>query len=517
MLTNPKVANLARYEERREPPANIEAEQALLGAILVNNDAYHRVSNFLEARHFIEDLHQRIYEVAGSLINAGQVATPKTLKTFLGDQELGGITVSKYLARLAAEATTVINAESYARIVRDLFLRRRMIDEIAEIVRGAYDAPVDSPAAVQLCAAEQRLSALARLASADEAPLIKSSAEFRTGFTPPDYLINGILQRRFCYSLTAPTGTGKTNILLLIAACIALGRSFAGRYAERGRVLFFAGENPDDVRMRWIALAEHMGFDPDAIEVYFIPGTFKIADLKRRIRREAERIGGFALVGIDTSAAYFPGSDENNNVEMGAHVREMRELTTLPGGPCVLIACHPVKNATTDNLMPRGGGAFVAEVDGNLVCVKNGDSVSLHWQVKFRGPDFEPIPFENRTVTAAALKDSKSNPIPTVVARLLSDDEQQQKGAGARADEDMVLAVLDEHEEISIAGICNQFGWLTSKGKPLKSKAQRALESLKGAKLVALERGHYALTTKGRAAAKKVKAKYNLAALIPGS
>jgi replicative DNA helicase len=102
-------------------PHNIEAEQALLGAILVNNDAFYRVSDFLKPEHFFEPLHRKIFEVAGQLIRAGKIATPVTLKTFLpADQDLGGITVAQYLARLAAEATTIINAEDYGRTIYDL-------------------------------------------------------------------------------------------------------------------------------------------------------------------------------------------------------------------------------------------------------------------------------------------------------------------------------------------------------------------------------------------------------------
>ena len=118
---NALIARIDAAEPQyRASPSNIDAEQALLGAILVNNDAYYRVSDFLEAGHFFEDLHRRIYEVATSLIKAGKVATPITMKTFLGDQDLGGVTVSQYLARLAAEATTVINAEDYGRTIYDL-------------------------------------------------------------------------------------------------------------------------------------------------------------------------------------------------------------------------------------------------------------------------------------------------------------------------------------------------------------------------------------------------------------
>ena len=100
---NALVAQLDQNEaEYRVAPHNLDAEQALLGAIIVNNEAYYRVSDFLEPEHFYEDLHRRIFEVTSSLIKAGKVATPITLKTFLGDQDLGGITVSQYLARLAA-------------------------------------------------------------------------------------------------------------------------------------------------------------------------------------------------------------------------------------------------------------------------------------------------------------------------------------------------------------------------------------------------------------------------------
>ena len=92
---NALIARLQGTEPAyRIAPNNIEVEQALLGAILINNDAYYRVSDFLLAEHFFEPLHQRVYEVATTLIKSGKVATPKTLKTFLGDDDLGGTTTS---------------------------------------------------------------------------------------------------------------------------------------------------------------------------------------------------------------------------------------------------------------------------------------------------------------------------------------------------------------------------------------------------------------------------------------
>ena len=208
-------------------------------------------------------------------------------------------------------------------------------------------------------------------------PLILSSAKFVEGFVPPDYVIFGLLQRRFLYSLTGKTGAGKTAILLLIAAHVAEARKIIDRDVEQGRVLYLAGENADDVRMRWIALAQQMGFDLDTIDVHFIPGVFKISEMRDRIRAEIKQIGPVSLIIVDTAAAYFEGDDENYNTQFGDHARRtLRPLTTMPGEPCVIVACHPVKNASDDNLIPRGGGAFLNEMDGNLTAAKTCQALS---------------------------------------------------------------------------------------------------------------------------------------------
>src|SRR5215213_10247658 len=119
----------------RAAPHNIEAEQALLGAVLVNNEAFYRVSDFLEPIHFFEPVHRRIYQVAGELIRANKIANPVTLKTFLpADLAIGDINLAQYLARLAAEATTIINAEDYGHTIYDLAIRRALIGIGEEMV-----------------------------------------------------------------------------------------------------------------------------------------------------------------------------------------------------------------------------------------------------------------------------------------------------------------------------------------------------------------------------------------------
>src|SRR3954469_11604015 len=146
----------------RLAPHNIEAEQALLGALLVNNEAFYRVSDFLLPEHFYEPIHQRIYDLAGSLVRAGKVASPITLKTFLpSDLDIAGLNASQYLARVAAEGTTVINAEDYGRTIYDLATRRALIIIGEEMVNVAYDAPIDFAPAAQIEDAERRLYEIA--------------------------------------------------------------------------------------------------------------------------------------------------------------------------------------------------------------------------------------------------------------------------------------------------------------------------------------------------------------------
>jgi hypothetical protein len=153
-----------------------------------------------------------------------------------------------------------------------------------------------------------------------EQRVIQSSAEFIRSYIPPDYLIEGLLQRQFFYSLTGKTGAGKTAIALLFAALVALGRDMDGRQFERGRVLYLAGENPVDVQQRWIAMSQQMDFDGYAIDVHFIPGVFKVSKMESRIAEEVKRLD-VSLVVIDTTAAYFEGDDENSNVQAGEYAR----------------------------------------------------------------------------------------------------------------------------------------------------------------------------------------------------
>jgi len=140
----------AAFAQAPDPiPASIESEQALLGAILINNEAWGCVADFLLPEHFAEELHRRIYDVASQMIRSGKIATPITMRHYLGEHAIGETTIPKYLASLAAEATTVINAPDYARTIIDLAVRRRIVAAARQLEAAAIGAMVSvSPAEI---------------------------------------------------------------------------------------------------------------------------------------------------------------------------------------------------------------------------------------------------------------------------------------------------------------------------------------------------------------------------------
>ncbi len=172
-----KATNIARLRDGvegatpRVPPHNYEAEQALLGACLANNEVYNRVAEFLGPAHFADALHGRIFEAIGKLVLRGQIANPVTLKNlFDQDGALTDIGGAQYLVDLAGAVVTVINAEDYGRAIHDLHLRRQLITIGQDIVNDAYVFDSDANATTQIEQSEMRLFTLAENGQAEGGP-----------------------------------------------------------------------------------------------------------------------------------------------------------------------------------------------------------------------------------------------------------------------------------------------------------------------------------------------------------
>jgi replicative DNA helicase len=366
-----KLAPDASPQAYRSAPHNIEAEQSLLGAILVNNDAFYRVSDFLESKHFYEPIHQTIYDTSASLIRMGKIATPVTLKTFLpAETDIGGMTVGQYLARLAAEATTIINAQDYGRTIYDLSLRRDLIGIGEDMVNVAYDAPVDFLPRAQIEDAERRLYELAesgrydggfqKFSQALTVAVDMAAKAFQrdgklsgiaTGLRDLDTKMGG-LQPSDLIIVAGRPGMGKTSLATNIAYNIA--RAYRGelqadgttKAVNGGAVGFFSCEMSGE-QLATRILAERTGIPSSSIrrggiseldfekiressiELQSLPfyvdetGGLSISQLTARARR-LKRQKGLDLIVIDY-IQLLSGSAKRGNEN---RVQEITEITT---------------------------------------------------------------------------------------------------------------------------------------------------------------------------------------------
>ena len=407
---------------------------------------------------------------------------------------------------LADRARIFINAcNEVAGFVADGLDRALAADELAEL---AFACGLDDTDAVQATIAEAFKNIPTGKSNGHDTKrriAIMRKDNFTGRFRPLSYLVEGMLQRGFIYALTGATSHAKSAIALALAELVASpdrNAMFGKHRVEKGRVLYFVGENPDDIRMRVIG-ADSLRTDahPELDELYFIVGQVEIEKNFNEIRDGVAALGGVDLVIVDTSAAYFLGDEELSNTQMGGHARMLRKLTELPGNPCGLVLCHPVKHAQDwTQLLPRGGGAFLAEMDGNLTAWKHDEVlVDLNY-TKMRGPGFEPMTLKLEVIHTTRLTDDKGRVLPTVRAVAVSASEEDQQQRRTLNDEDRVLVQMMYAPNQSLADIARSLGWLNNTDEPLRARVQRAMSRLEKEKplLVRKVRGQWELTDKGK-------------------
>lgn len=340
---------------------------------------------------------------------------------------------------------------------------------------------------------------------------ILTGEAFVARHVPPVWLIDGIVQRSRLYACTSLTGHGKTAVWLFNACMIHAGRSVGRLDAFRGNVLILSGENPADLEARMLGMAKAYNLSFDRLP-YVLPGSFPMTDDEADALKA--EIGGLgvpmALIIGDTAASFFPGEDENDNVQAGQYARILRTFTDCPGNPAVVVLSHPVKNASRNLLLPRGGGAFLNELDGNLVLWSEvmGEITELHWQGKIRGPDFLPLGYRLREVPTG-MSDEKDRPEMTVIAEPMSEEAVADQAKQTLVHEDFVLRALRDHP-MGQAEIARTIGWVEEDGRPSRthrSWVYRALQVLTADGLVRPARstgGKYELTGKGAKVAEKL-------------
>ena len=270
-------------------PHNLDAEQALLGAILFDNGAYERLNDRLQAQHFYEPLHARLYEAIESQIRKGQLAEPIVLmdqfKLDPAFEELGGL---RYLADLVDHAPPAANAAEYGRVVYELAIRRDLIRIGGDIAKAAAQSDPDRNARDQIEAAEQQLYTLAETGgtSSGLTPLadalrgaVAMAAEaysrdgglagLSTGLADLDQKLGG-LHPSDLLILAARPSMGKTSLAVNIAFNVAKNYQYelqpdgARKTVNGGVVAFFSLEmSAEQLAMR--LLAEVSGVSSDRL------------------------------------------------------------------------------------------------------------------------------------------------------------------------------------------------------------------------------------------------------------
>ena len=267
-------------------------------------------------------------------------------------------------------------------------------------------------------------------------PRFRTLREFCAEYQPIAEVVAGVLISGSLYTLTATTGTGKTALMVTTALAGAAGRDLLGRRVKQGRYAFCTAENPDGVRMRFAVGAFHWNIDQDAVnrDLLISDNRVRPEEICEYLAREA-RHGPFTGIFIDTWQAFFDGRDANNPTEAVNFTKRFRPLTSLLGSPAVVIAAHPNKNASVNDLIPSGGGSTLNEVDGNLaLAMQPSGLIELGWQGKFRGYHFEPQLFRIEKLSSPDIVDVEGRQIaiPIMLPATVEDAEAREAAIAKR-------------------------------------------------------------------------------------
>lgn len=340
LSTKPVSKDYHSLVSRPTPPQNMEAEQGLLGSLLVSNNGLERISHILTPDHFYATVHGRIYAAIISLIDRGQGASPVTLKPYFeNDPDLDGFGGAAYLADLAANVISILNTEAYALTIRDCHHRRMLLTIAEDIANGAlHFDPMQGDTAPLIEDAEAQLYALAEngrqqadfksiaefaLEAAEQAEKALKSGGGVTGVTTGigglDTKLGG-LQPTDLVILAARPSMGKTALAANIAfnaaqAFIASGGAtgaIVGFFSLEmsgaqlaGRIMAELSRIPNDTVRRGVASnADVRTFTQTAYDMQNLPfyiddsGALTITALRSRARR-LKRKKGLGLIIVD--------------------------------------------------------------------------------------------------------------------------------------------------------------------------------------------------------------------------
>ena len=382
-------------------PANVDAESALLGAVLYDNSAFERLPDGLRAEHFFEPLHKALYEKIEALIRKGHLAEPITLgealKPYAAFEEYGGLS---YLAQMVDHAPPAANAADFARIVLELAKRRELI-HIGGDITALATTPEDGQTSTEILeAAEHALYALAETGQTSQgfqtaehyltgAVEMAAAAYGRdgglsglsTGLLDLDQKTGG-LHPSDLFIVAARPSQGKTALALNVAFHVARRYAYepqpdgSRKTTAGGRVAFFSLEmSAEQLGLRLLAEASGVSGDrlrrgdidasefgrvrDAAVEIQSMPllvdatGAITLPKLAARARR-MKRQGGLDLIVVDYLQLMSSGSRTENRVqEVSAITVGLKALAKDLSVPVVALSQLSRQVEQRDNKRPQ--------------------------------------------------------------------------------------------------------------------------------------------------------------------
>ena len=244
-----------------------------------------------------------------------------------------------------------------------------------------------------------------------------------------------------------------------------------------------------------------MKLDPAELNVYFLDGAKPIftENFRKGIEAELEVIGPISLLIVDTSVAYFTGDDENSNTQLGNHARMLRSLCTLNGKPTVLVTCHPIKNADANNLIPRGGGAFLTRWMATWSQSERRDHSSSRSTGTASGEGRnQPVLLQDRAIDQREAEGQQGRLVWTVYAEPVGEAEKAVMEEASRDKSLELLAAMVKHPDASLNTLAEALGWVTSSGEINKSLVRRLMLTLQNDKKVKKDHNRWSITPKGK-------------------
>lgn len=342
----------------RPPPKSIEAEQGVLGALVLDAAALPKVSDILATGDFFARSHQLVYDAISSLVAAGQsVDTLSVFERLERDGNAGDAGGLKYLNDLVQGTPSAANLRRYAEIVVERSNLRQIIKRADEVTARAFRNEPAADILADLGGAIGRLTEERKLGPAG-IPLLTLS-ELREQSHAQAWIIKHVLPADATGMLFGASGTFKSYLAIDLACHVAHGLNWLGRRTKQGEVLYLAAEGGSGMWGRFCAWHKARRIPYEKAPITVMPVALDLTQDAGRVV-EAAKAKGIkpTLVVVDTMSQTF-GGEENSAAEVAAYFRALGARIQQAWGCTVLIIHHSGHSATE---RPRGSSAILANL-----------------------------------------------------------------------------------------------------------------------------------------------------------